>query len=47
MQHKLLIYLDYIDEIEDFQVAITSWGENPGNDNLPARQPAFFRFFVG
>ena len=45
-QHKSLIYLDYIDDIEDFQSAIAAWGENPGIDNLPC-QPAFFRFFVG
>ena len=47
MQHKSLIYLDYIDDIEDFQSAIAAWGENPGIDHLAARQPAFFRFFVG
>ena len=47
MQDKSLIYLDYIDDIEDFQSAIASWGENPEIDNLAARQPAFFRFFVG
>ena len=47
IQHKLLIYLEYIDDIEDFQSAIASWGENPGIDNMAARQPAFFRFFVG
>ena len=47
MQHKLLIYLDYIDDIKDLQSAITIWGENPGNDHLAARQPAFFRFLWG
>ena len=47
MQHKLLIYLDYIDDIKDFQSVIASWGENPEIDHLAARQPAFFRFFVG
>ncbi len=47
MQHKSLIYLDYIDDIEDFKSTIASWGENPRIDNLAACQAAFFRFFVG
>ena len=47
MQHKSLIYLDYIDGIEDFQSVIAAWGENPGIDHLATRQPAFFRFYVG
>ena len=47
MQHKSLIYLDYIDDIEDFQSAIAAWGENPGIDNLASPPARILSFFCG